>query len=116
MIKEDMKNLTLEEALVKNNLSLKEAFEKCLPAPNKGSIKNEEYNDDRYIQSKRNYYYVRKCIKGKLIHFGKYKTKSDAIKVRDYFIREGWNPLSVAKVCRELGVERLPQKKRKRRK
>ena len=39
-------------------------------------------------------------------HYGTYYSLEDAIKVRDYFIYNGWRKDKVDKVCDELGVIR----------
>lgn len=42
-------------------------------------------------------------------HFGTYKSREDAEKVRDYLILEGWSHGNIDLACDECGVERLKQ-------
>ena len=38
--------------------------------------------------------------------YGSYETLEDAIKVRDYFIYNGWYHKRLDSVCKELGIKR----------
>lgn len=55
-----------------------------------------------YITKSGERYVLRKDDK----HYGTYYSLEDAIKVRDYFIYNGWRKDKVDKVCDELGVIR----------
>ena len=63
--------------------------------------------DMTHIQFKRGHFFVRKSVKGKTVIFGKFKCYDDAVKVRDWMVKNKWNRLLLTKACRELGVEDL---------
>lgn len=111
---DDVKVMSLDESLIKHNLTLKDAFESCLKS-NWKKKKSSKTAGQKYIQYKRNYYTVRKYKNRKLVYFGKYKTEKDAIKVRDYFIEHGWDKTQLTRVCRLLNVVNLDKKRKKRR-
>ena len=110
---DDVKVMGLDESLSKHNLTLKEAFDSCLKTNHWKKKKKSKISGQKYIQYKRKYYTVRKYKNGKLVYFGKYKSESDAIKVRDYFIEHGWDKSQLTRVCRLLNVENLDKKRRK---
>ena len=67
------------------------------PAPSKthtGQIYIVTNRSGRYIVRKKGKYY------------GSYRSLNDAVKVRDYFLRNGWNVNKVDKACKTVGVER----------
>ena len=55
-----------------------------------------------YITEHCNRYIIRKNRK----HFGTYRSIGDAVRVRDWFIRNGWYQRRLDRACRECGVSR----------
>ena len=105
---QDLKNgMTLEDALIKHNLSFKQAVEMSpVQRTNKKRQKdNVRKNMSRYIQLQGKSYHVRKTINGKTVSFGTFATLEDAIKVRDYLIEHGWNIVKMRQACKEYEIK-----------
>ena len=100
---EEFKKDTIENVLNKHNLTLDEAFNICLHK--EGQMKEVPEEKFLYVQKYRDYYRIRKSVKGKLITFGYYKTLEDAIIVRDALIDDGWRLYRLSKICKELNIE-----------
>ena len=56
-------------------------------------LKIEELDDIRYIYLVGNSFRLKKCINGKIRHFGMFKTLEEAIKARDELIKNNWGML-----------------------
>lgn len=105
----DFKNMEISEVLKKYNLTFEEAFRLCLSDSNyhtkKKSHRRKLSRKQKYISQTGNYYYLRKSVEGILTNFGKYKSLADAVKVRNYFIENGWDYNKLDNVCAKLNVE-----------
>ena len=102
---EDLKTMTLDEALTHHNLTLKEAFttlhHKLIYTKKKPNKKLQ------YIQATNGRYYVKKHVNGKVRSFGTYTTYNDAKRLRDHCIKHGWKQTRVDQYCKELGITRV---------
>ena len=104
--------MTLENALIKHNLTLKEAMEFC-PKPigqryikKKKKRKQVYTNVDRHISQKKDAFHVRKQKSYKTYWGGSYDSLEDAQKVRDFLEEHGWSPIKVNEACKKLGIKR----------
>lgn len=106
------KGMTLEDALIKHNLTLKEALDvvhKPITQPKrmKPYTKRNIYkNVGMHIRLRKDSCHLRKSINGKMHWGGAYDTLEDAEKVRDYLEKHGWNKIKVNQACKELGIKR----------
>lgn len=104
---DDLRNgMTLEDALCKYHLTLKEAFE-SIPGTIRKGPDNQSHSGEIYIIKRRNSFYIQKSMNGRHVHFGSYRYLQEAVKVRDYFMEHGWDKSKVDEVCELLSVERL---------
>lgn len=67
-----------------------------------GKKDSVRYTGERYIMKHYGHYVVRKNHK----YFGSYRTLSDAIKIRDWFMVNRWDRRWVDRACRECRVVR----------
>ena len=111
---EDLRNgMGLEDALIKYNLTFKEAVEYC-PRPfchrsrsQKPRMKRNVYKQiDKYISQRGEAFYVRKTSEGKNYWGGAYDTFEEAKLVRDFIEENGWNVVKVREACKKYGIER----------
>lgn len=110
----DLRNgMALEDALIKHNLSFKEAVELCPRPMVCQRLKRKPYSKrnlykkvDTYISLKKDSYMVRRQRNGKSCWGGAYYSLEDAQKVRDYLEEHGWNIINVNKACKKFGIER----------
>ena len=118
---DDLRNgMSLDDALVKHDLTLEKAFN-MLCQRSVGRPAKARHDKPRYIKTGHKYigtqngnrFYIRKIIDGKWTTFGSYSTLADAIKVRDMCIKHGWIQTNVDGYCREVGVVRRWDKRRK---
>ena len=93
---------SVENVLVKHNMTLEEAFNYCLHHKPEDDVVEEKM---LYIQKHRDYYRIRKSVKGKLTTFGYYSTLDDAVTVRDALIEDGWRLYRLADICKSLNIE-----------
>ena len=114
----DLKNgASLEEALINNNVSLKDAFDYAMKEHKRYSI--EKSRKERYKRLCRHIYqydkvfYIRRTVKGKVMIFGSYYTVSDAKKIRDCLDEYGWEQKRVDEYCKMCGVTRHKSKYQK---
>lgn len=110
---QDLKNgMTLEKALQKHNLTLQEAIEfspKPITVSKKPSTPRKTNNGkfvDTYVQKRSKYYYVRRRMNGKTFWGGSYTTKKEALLVRDYLNKHGWEHLNIKKACEKYEITR----------
>lgn len=110
----DLKDgMTLEDALIKHNLTFREAVELC-PRPmacqkitRKPKTRRNVYQKvDTYISLRNDSYMVRRQQNGKSCWGGAYNSLEDAQKVRDYLNENGWNIVKVNEACKKFGIER----------
>jgi hypothetical protein len=103
----DLKKMTLEEALIKHNISFKEAVNSMPMNLTKKSVKHKKRwkNNGRYIQERDGKFYLRKWIEDKTLLFGTYKSLDDAKKVREMCQERGWLQDNIKEYCEELGIE-----------
>lgn len=107
MFQTDLKNgLSLEEALLKHNISFKEAVESVPRVYTFGKRKKKVKQAEKYIQQRGRNFYLRKTVNGKTKMFGTYYSLEDAIKVREHCEEFGWKQRSIDKYCKLLGVTR----------
>ena len=102
---QDMKTMSITDACTKHCISFKEAvalLSKYNPYPKKTKFVQI---DEPHINKYGNRFIIKKSIKGKLQHFGSYKTLEDAIKVRDYMMEHGWDKSKIKEVKQIVGVE-----------
>ena len=105
--------MKLEDALIKHNLSFREAVEYC-PKPichkkhnQKPRQKRNVYkNIDKHISQRGEAYYVRKSSEGKNYWGGAYNTFEEAKLVRDFLEENGWNVVKVREACKKYNIER----------
>ena len=100
------KGMTIEEALIKNNLDFKTAIQQIKPKRKPYNCKKLINNPSQYISLQKKKYVLRKFVKGKTRWFGTYNTLEDAIKVREYMKEHGWDQDKVDEVCEIVGVKR----------
>lgn len=99
--------MTIQEALMKYNMSLEYAFKKLQhKSPKKSRYVPKQKNQTKYIQERNNHFYLRKAIRKKVKPFGTYSSLEDAVKVRDHCMRHGWKQTKIDEYCKELGVVR----------
>lgn len=101
--RKDLKEMTLEEALIKHNTNLKEVMSLI---PIQGCINPDAPNfKSRYIQKTDGKFYLRRYIDKELLLFGTYTSLDDAIAIRECCEEQGWIQSNVLKYCKEKGVE-----------
>ena len=105
--------MTLEDALQKHHLSLKEAIEyvhKPITHPPKKkkpySKRNFYKTVDKYVKQRGNAYHLRKSIDGKMTWGGSYNSLEEAILVRDFLEKNGWNIVKVREACLKYDITR----------
>ena len=110
---QDIKNgMGLEEALIKHNLTLLEAFDMAhKPITRKNKRKTYQKRNiyttvDEYISKRGDGFHLRKRIKGKTVWGGSYSSLEDAQQVKEYLNKHGWNIVKVNQACKELGITR----------
>jgi len=70
--------------------------------------KNPKYTN---YDSKRKVYRIRRQIKGKVIHFGNYKTREEVERAIEIFEEIGWDPVKNWAVKAKVRDEMLGRKK-----
>jgi hypothetical protein len=101
----DLKSgMTIDEALVKHNLTLKEAFDRML---NDIAFSTAHHKEPQYIERHGDKFAIRKSVEGVQTFFGVYTHHRDAVKVREMCKRYGCIQENINKYCRECGVERV---------
>ena len=107
--KDMQSEMTIPEVLEKHNISFKEACD-LLTRKNKGirrkkrQKKRYESTGEKYIHKQNNKYFIRRSYKGTTRSYGGYYTLKDAVKVRDYMIRNGWYKNRLKSTCKKLNV------------
>lgn len=102
----------LEDALIKHNLTLLEAFDMVHKPITKKAQKKKYQKKNIYISVDENIskrgdgYHLRKRIHGKTIWGGSYSSLEDAQKVKEFLNAHGWNIVKVNQACKELGIKR----------
>jgi len=111
----DLKNgLSLEEALVKHNTSLKEIFKDVNNYPIKREERTPRTEEWKYIQYTRNHTY--RIIKGKhRLSYGTYKTFEDAKKVREELIKCNWDKKQLDNILSRNNIRSQRKNKANRR-
>ena len=110
----DLRNgMKLETALIKHNLSLKEAFDVVHKPIVNPARKRTPYKKRRYynrieenIIKKGGAYHLRKSINRKTVWGGSYDTLEEARTVREYLNEHGWNIVKVNEACKVHGITR----------
>lgn len=107
------KGMSIDDALKKHNLTLKEAVESV---PISYERKNQiQWRDDlRNIHRRGSHFTIIKKKGSKAKSFGTYDNLKSAKMVRDYLDLYGWELLDVGLICALLGVERLKSGRRGR--
>lgn len=103
--RKDLKVMTLEETLIKHNVSFQEAVQVMPRKFSKKKVKKKLKNSGRYIQERDGKYYLRKWVTDKTLHFGTYSSLEDAQKMRELCQERGWIQEKVLDYCNELGIE-----------
>lgn len=100
-IRRELKNgKTIERVCTEYKISFKKLVELMLA--------------DQYQQDQKSIYglYIHRNSKGRFViqrkgnYYGTYKTWYDAFRVRNYFMRCGWDKDRLDEVCEQVGVER----------
>ena len=109
----DLRNgFTIDEALNKHGLSLKEVFnylhketlKKTRPVTsNEGSVRKNPQSD---------HYHVKKTIKGTNVVFGTYATKEEAEIIRQELIKHSWDKNKLDEILKKTGIKRIRQNHR----
>ena len=107
-ITEDLRSgMGLEECLIKHNTNLKSLL-------SKSSLGRQHDEENKYIERRRDKFYIKKSIGSKTLFFGIYSSLKDAQLVRDRLILTGWKQNQVDKICKQLRVTRVPGKNEQR--
>ena len=107
LFQQDLRNgMTIKEALQKHKITLKQAMHKAEKTYKRPKKPKKQKNIDRLITHRNNHYYLRKRVNGKQTVFGTYQTLEDAIRMREYCEKHGWEQKSISRYCQELGIER----------
>lgn len=106
--------MSITDGLTKYKVSLEDAF-KALQYTDNRPMTSTSKTDEFYIrQNMQGHYFILKWINGKQTNFGTYTTLKDAVKIRDWFVENGWIKDDVDQACQECGVtRRTPQNRRK---
>lgn len=112
-LQDDIRNgMKLEDALIKHNLTLKDAFD-MVHKPLTVKTRKKPYRRpnvykhiEKSISRKGDAYHVRKHINGKTVWGGAYSSLEDARLVRDFLDEHGWNIVKVNEACKKYGIER----------
>lgn len=106
-LRQDLQNgMSIEDGLQKHNLTLKDAFLALQFKDNRPVISPSKTNEFYIQQNIRGHYFVYKYVEGKQTHFGTYTTLPEAVKIRNWFIENGWNKDKIDHACKECGVKR----------
>ena len=102
--------MSIEDALTKHGMTFKEAFENMERPHIRGQKtvieKRKDHSPSMYINKIRSRYVIYKKVNDKQTYFGTYKTLTDAMKIRDCLVKDGWCPDKLDDYCRACGVER----------
>lgn len=111
----DLKNgLSLEEALLKHNTSLREIFKDVNNYPVKRENRTPRTSEWKYIQYTQSHTY--RIIKGKhRICYGTYKTFEDAKKVREELIKCNWDKKQLDNILSRNNIRSQRKNKANRR-
>ena len=110
--------MTINDALIKHNLTLGEAFNQLHKENYKKRKPPARDPSLKYITRNKadGKYYIRKSKSkngsNKTLRFGTYATLSDAKRMRDALMENGWQQKSVNQLCKELGVTRCDTRSR----
>lgn len=97
--------MSIEDALAKYGLTLKEAFTKLQFQQSRKKNKQSQFSPERNIIRQNNTYRIRKTINHHTKYYGRYNTLEDARKVRNELISLNWNA-DIDEVCQKLGIHR----------
>ena len=98
--------MTIDEALTKYNLTLKQAFTALqYTKPNTKTKKRRQTSPERNIIKHENTYLIRKTINHHTKYYGRYNTLADARRVKNELISLNWNA-DIDEVCQKLGIQR----------
>lgn len=117
LVREDLQQgMSIKEVLLKYELTFHQLFNMLHHTPKDDGRKKRKRRPPEmdYItkpKTKKKCYLIQKRVNGEYLRFGVYRTKNDAIKVRDALIEDRWNQHHVDKICQEVGVERIPGRK-----
>jgi hypothetical protein len=107
--------MSITDGLQKYKVSLEDAF-KALQYTDNRPMTSTSKTDEFYIrQNMQGHYFILKWINGKQTNFGTYTTLNDAVKVRNWFVENGWIKDDVDQACQECNVtRRTPRNRRKK--
>ena len=97
--------MTIDEALTKYNLTLKQAFTALQYTKPNTKTKKRQTSPERNIIKHENTYRIRKTINHHTKYYGRYNTLEDARQVRNELISLNWNA-DIDEVCQKLGIQR----------
>lgn len=103
-LEEDLQNLPIETICTKYNLTFKELFK---VARTLYTYIDAEDTDSYINQTRGGNWTVNKFIGDETIYFGTYKSKRDAIIVRNELIDVNWDIKRLDEILKELDIERI---------
>ena len=99
LFQQDLKDgMSIEEALKKHELTFQYA---CENMPRQLTKERKKGNPSKYISRNEDKYLLRKNN----VYYGRYRTLKDAMRVRDYMEKHGWNKKDLKKIQEKLGVK-----------
>lgn len=107
-IRYDLRNgNTIQEVCQKYNITFHELVHLMMPYNQPGIRPGKKSKKTRYIRKYHGsgHYYI---VRGKT-HYGTYKSFSDAVKIRDWLVRHGWDRSMLDLGCDWCGVVRCKQ-------
>lgn len=106
LLKRDLQtHQSIDEVLIKHNISFKQCMQLLDKfAPGKHQKRKQKGTGEKYISKIENKFYIRKKKNRRTKSFGGYSSLEDAVKVRDYLVKTGWNKNRLNSICEELGV------------
>ena len=106
--KQDLKTHTLEETLVKHEISFNDAVQLLIRQGKRKKKKKRKCNaktGEKYIlRTTTGKYIIRKYVRGTIRYFGSYDTLEDAIIMRNYLAKNGWYWQRVNEIRKRLEV------------
>lgn len=99
-IRNDLQKNTIDYVCRKYDLTFSELVNLL-----KNKCSDEFFGGYRYIYFVDGIFCIRRWQKDKLVSFGCYARLTDALKVRDYLMCNGWFKHRVKSICEELDVE-----------
>lgn len=101
LFQQDLKDgMSIEEALKKHELTFKYACDN-MPRTLTKKKKGKKNNPSKNISINKDKYLVRKNE----VYYGRYETLKEAMRLRDYMEKYGWNKKELKRIQEKLGVK-----------